>query len=224
MLECSDSDLTLILEFLVPKYASLQTRPILAALHSLCKELYSLNNSIFLSTIIRTLDRAVIRVNLKANAGSNYYTLLDSVNHTLLVSVHDHESFEKYLPDLIIWQATLLDRCLAESKKRSLRISALQTTRTCLRGIFQQKESIWNHNAVESYIRVLMSAKVTSFIAAVMLGVVADVCKRLRNDTPRAVLESSKTAFYEFFRKELVGSKVRIPSYVIVCVDFGRYI
>jgi hypothetical protein len=208
----------LILEFLIPKYASFQTRHILAAFHTLFNELYSLNKSTFLSTITRTLSPTITHVTLKSNAPSNYHTLLDWVNHTLLLSVQDNQSFTKYLPDLILWQSTLLTHCLAESHKRALRVSALQDTRMCLRGIFQQSESIWNGNAVESYVKVLMGAKVPAFVAAVGLGVLADVCKRLKNDTPREVIESSKSAFYEFFVKELCGSKIRVPLYVMVCV------
>lgn len=218
MLDCSDDGITLIIEFLIPKYAAFQTRHLLSAFHALFKELYSVNRSIFLSTIARTLDPAVTRVTLKHNAASNYHTLLDWVNHILVLSVQDHETFTKYLPDLIVWQATLFDRCLAESKKRSLRLSALLATRACLKTIFQQTESAWNENTVESYIRVLMGPKVPAFVAAVLLGVVADVCKRLKNDTPKKVIEASKGAFYDFFVKELCGSKTRVPMYVMVCV------
>lgn len=71
---------------------------------------------------------------------------------------------------------------------------------------------------MESYIRVLMGAKLSSFVAAVLLGLVADVCKRLKNDTPRNVIEASKSAYYDFFVKELCGSKTRVPMYVMVCV------
>src|SRR5277367_5624713 len=107
VLDCSDSDIALILEFLIPKYAAFQTRHLLAAFHALFKELYSLNKSAFLSSISRTLDPAITRVTLKHNAASNYRTLLGWVNHIFILSVQDNETFTKYLPDLIIWQATL---------------------------------------------------------------------------------------------------------------------
>jgi len=218
VVDCSDLDISLIVEFLIPKYAAFQTRRLLAAFHILFKELYSLNKSTFLSTIVRTLDPAVTRITVKHNAPHNYRTLLDWVNYILILAVQDNKTFTVYLPDLIIWQATLFDRCLAESKKRSLRVSALLSTRACLKTVFHQRESIWNGNAVESYIRVLMGAKLSSFVAAVLLGLVADVCKRLKNDTPRNVIEASKSAYYDFFVKELCGSKTRVPMYVMVCV------
>jgi hypothetical protein len=215
-IECSTLDISVILEFLIPKYASFQTRPLLAAFHILFRELYSVNKETFLSTISRVLDVSVTRVVLKANAVSNYFTLLDFVNHVFLLASGDNEIFMKYLPDLVRWQATLLQHCLAYSKKKGMRLSAIRTTRACLRGIFQQKESILNRNTVDSVIKVLVGSKISPLAAAVSLGLVAGVCKRLPSDTTRAVIESSKSAFYDFFTKELVGSRARLPPYVMV--------
>ena len=119
-----------------------------------------------------------------------------------------------------MWQAILLHHCLAESKKRGLKISAIRTTRATLRGLFQQKESILNANAVEGFIRILAESKISPFAAATSLGVVAGVCKRLRNDTIREVIESSKNTYYDFFTKKIIGSRVRVPGYVMVCIEF----
>jgi hypothetical protein len=215
-LEFLDLDIVILLEFLIPKYASFQTRHLLGALRILFKELYSINKDTFLSTVVRGLDLAVNRVTLKANAVSNYFTLLDWVNNVLLLSSKDNENFTKYLPDLVIWQATLLQHCLAEAKKKGMKVSAFRTTRASLRGVFQQKESISNSNAVENFIRILVGSKISPFAAATLLGIVAGVCKRLRNDTPRGVIESSKNTYYDFFIKEIIGSRIRMPSYVMV--------
>jgi hypothetical protein len=184
----------------------------------LFKVLYSADRDTFLSTITRGLDISIAHVVIKANAVSNYFTLLDWVNQVLLLSSGDNESFTKYLADLVTWQATLLQRCLAESKKKGIRASAIRTTRASLRGIFQQKEITLNGNAVESVIKALVGSKISPFAVAVSLGVVSGVCKRLRSETPRKVIEMSKAVFYDFFVKEIVGSKVRIPGYVMVHV------
>ena len=220
VLECSNLDIVVILEFLIRKYASFQTRPLLAAFHILFSQLFSINRDAFLSKIIAELGIALDRVTLKPNAVSNYFTLLDWVNQVLLLSSKDNQAFTKYLPDLLIWQATLLHHCLAESKKRGLKVSAIRTTRATLRGLFQQNESISNGNTVESFIRILVESSISPFAAATSLGVVAGVCKRLRNDTPREVINSSKSAYHEFFIKKIIGSRVRIPRYVMVCISF----
>lgn len=224
-LEFLDLDIITILEFLIPKYASFQTRHLLAAIHTLFKELHAIKNDTFLSTIIRELEISVNRVTVKVNAVSNYFTLLDWVNYTLLLSSQNNETFTKCLPDLVIWQTTLLEHCLSEAKKKGIKLSAIRTTRASLRGIFQQKESMLNVNAVENFIRILVgSKKVAPFAAATSLGVVAGVCKRLRNEALNGVIESSKMAYYDFFIKEIIGSKVRIPSYVMVINVFGCYL
>lgn len=223
-LEFSHLDIIIILEFLIPKYASFQTRHLLAAFHILFKELYSIKRETFLSTIIRGLDLAVNRVTVKTNAVSNYFTLLDWVNYVLLLSSLDNEEFTKYLPDLVIWQATLLRHCLAEAKKKGIRVSAIRTTRASLRGVFQQKESILNGNTVESFIRILVESKISSFAAATSLGIVAGVCKRLKNNTPRAVIELSRNAYYDFFIKEIIGSRIRVPGYVMVCITLVHHL
>lgn len=217
-LECSQLDIVSILEFLLPKYASFQTRPLLSALRELFRALCNADRDTFISTVTRGLNITVSHVIIKANAVSNYFTLLDWVNEVLLLSSGDNKSFTKHLPDLVIWQATLLQGCLAESKKKGLKVSAIRMTRASLRGIFQRKEITLDGNTVESVIKVLFGSKIPPFAAAVSLGIVSGVCKRLRNDTSRNVIEMSKTAFYDFFVKEIVGSRVRIPEYVMVHV------
>ena len=169
---------------------------------------------------MRELGIALDRVTLKYNAASNYFTLLDWVNHVLVLSSKDNETFTKYLPDLVMWQATLLHHSLTESKKRGMKVSAIRTTRATLREIFQQKESALNGNAVGSFIRILVESKISPFGAATSLGVVAGVCKRLRNDAPREVINSSKAAYYDFFIRHIIGSRGRIPSYVMVYIHF----
>ena len=70
--------------------------------------------------------------------------------------------------------------------------------------------------AVQSFIKILTGSKIPPFAAAVGLGVVAGVCRRLRDPSPTKVIESSKSMYYDFFIKEIVGSKARIPDYVLV--------
>jgi hypothetical protein len=157
---------------------------------------------------------------IKANAISNYFTLLDWVNHVLVLSNGDHQDLLKYLPDLARWQAILLQHCLAEPKKRGLRTSARRTTRASLRAIFQQRDRALSTVTLESFIKVLVGPKIPPFAAALSLGVVAGVCKRLRHDNgPSEFIEQSKGVYYDFFIKEIIGSKVRIPSYVMVSLS-----
>jgi hypothetical protein len=213
-------DIAIIVEYIISKYAAFQTRTLLTSLHILFDGLYLTNKEPFLAAVVRGLDVAITRALIKANAISNYYTLLDWVNHILVLSNGGHQDLLKYLPDLARWQAILLQHCLAEPKKRGLRISARRTTRASLRAIFQQKDTALSKVTVESFIKILVGSKIPPFAAAVSLGVVAGVCKRLRhNNVPSEFIEQSKGVYYDFFVKEIIGSKVRIPSYVMVCLS-----
>jgi hypothetical protein len=72
-------------------------------------------------------------------------------------------------------------------------------------------------NTAESFIKVLVGSKIPPFAAAVSLGIVAGVSKRLRRDNaPSEFIEQSKSVYYDFFVKEIIESKVRIPNYVMV--------
>lgn len=216
-------DVTVTLDFLIPKYAAFTTRQLLSAFHLLFDGLYEFNKKTFLSTIVRELDIAVTRITTKVNAVGNSFTLLDWVNHVFVLASKDNENFMKYLPDLVLWQTILLHQILSESHKVGMKHSALSSTQSCLKRLFEQEENLVSGNTVESYIKLLTgSSKVHIFAAAVMLGLVSRTCKRIEKDVPRQVIELSKQPFYDFFIKSLVGYKGRIPGYVMVLDPLGN--
>ena len=138
------------------------------------------------------------------------------MNAVLVLSAEEEPSFSKYVPDLAQWQAVLLYHCVAEGKRR-LKVSALRRTRASLRGVYSRKgEPSFGAKAVESFIRVLTGSKVPPFSAAIGLGVVAGVCRRLRDPSLSRVIESSMSTYYDLFIKEIIGSKSRVPDYVLV--------
>jgi hypothetical protein len=215
-LECTHLDVSIILEFIIPKYASFTTRPLHSALHTLFRALNTVSKERFLSAVVRQLDIVINRSNIKVNAPSNYFTLLDWVNLVLVLSAEEVLNFTTYVSDLVIWQAILLHHCIAEGKK-GLTVSAIRGTRASLRGVFYQRDHpSFGGKAVESFIKILIGAKIPSFAAAIALGVVAGVCRRLRDPNPGRVIESSKSEYYDFFIKEIIGSKSRLPDYVLV--------
>jgi hypothetical protein len=154
---------------------------------------------------------------VKANAVSNYFTLLDWLSHVFVLTSRNKDDLTRYLPDVVLWQATLLHYCLAEAKKKGMSVSAVRSTRACLRGVFQsQKEDSENKSTVEEIIKVLTGSKSSPIASIVLLGIVAGVSKRLKYGVPNEVVTSSKGTFYDFFIKEIIGSKVRTPHYVMV--------
>ena len=214
---CSKLEITTLVDFIIPKYASYQIRPLLLELRRLFTSLYSVDSSVFLATVTRRLDSAVQRVSAKANAVSNYFTLLDWVNHVLILTSRNANDLSKYLPELVTWQATLLYHCLSEAKKKGMTVSALRSTRACLRAVFQsQTDDAGNKSTVEHFIAILVGSKVSPFTACVSLGIVAGVSKRLKYAIPTQVVNSSKNIFHDFATKEIIGSKLRVPRYVMV--------
>src|SRR5436305_10446307 len=141
VVECSQLDIIAILNFVIPKYATFQTRPLLAAFHTLFEELYSLNRDTFLSNTTRLLGTAVNGVVIKTNAVNNYFTLLDWVNYVFIQASRQENDFTKQFSHLVTWQAILLHHCLADAKKKGLKVSAVRTTRATLRIIFQRNEN-----------------------------------------------------------------------------------
>ena len=209
---------------LISKYASFGTRPFLAATHALFKALCEVNREAFLSSAIRALDFSINRVFIKANSATNYFVLLNWGNLVLQLTSGKNEDLVKYLPNLVRWQATLLQRCLAETKKKGLRASAVRTTRACMRQIFQLKNCDITKMTIKKIIEVLAGPNIAPFAAAVALGMVAGVSSRLRSKIADKVVESHKNIFYEFFVREIMGSTSRIPPYVMVCFLLSRYL
>jgi len=206
----------IVLGYVIPRYGAFQIRPLLASIHGLFDALHKLNRETFIATIVKELDTSVGRVVIKANATANYFTLLNWVNQSIQLASADQPTLEKYLPDLIQWQAILLQLCLSEGKKKGLKTAAIGITRACLRKLFQQRDSNLSANAVQTYIKTLTSSKTSPVAAAVALGIVAGVSCRLRSTVSSEMVESSKIVFYDFFVKEIVGSKVRIPNFAMV--------
>jgi hypothetical protein len=173
---------------------------------------------------VRQLDIAVNRVNIKPNAPGNYFTLLEWVNQVLTLSAEEEHLFTKYIANLVTWQATLLYNCLAEGKK-GVKQSALRGTRASLRSVFYKKDHpSFGETSVQSFIKILTGSKIPPFAAAIGLGVIAGVTRRLRDPSPSKVVDASKSTYYDFFIKEIVGSKSRIPEYVLVCARINPFL
>jgi hypothetical protein len=205
-----------ILDFLIPKYAAIQTRPLLRAFCALLRELYSLDKTIFFSSIIRNLEAAVARVSVKINASSNYFTLLTWVNETLVLASNDKEDFMKYHKELVRFQTTLIQHCLVRGTKRRMRLASFVDTKSSLRIILGRKEIGLIEEGIKSYISVLVCSNQSPFAAGVVLGILAGLAKQLGNEAANKLMEQSKNGIYEFFNKEFIASKVSISNDVMV--------
>jgi hypothetical protein len=101
----------------------------------------------------------------------------------------------------------------------------LRGTRASLRSVFYKKDhSSFGETSVQSFVKILAGSKIPPFAAAIGLGVLAGVCRRLGDRSPSKVVESSKSTYYDFFIREIVGSKVRIPEYILVCLEMNPFL
>ncbi|KAI1291589.1 armadillo-type protein [Xylaria venustula] len=115
--------------------------------------------------------------------------------------------------DIIHTNAAALDTCLQPTARSSVGKSALVLTRRGLRAAF------WHDGFREKVIcdtvqaLTAKGAQPTAKNAAI-LGVVAGVCSR--HAQARETLAAQKPAYYAFFVRELVGSRVAIPKHLVV--------
>lgn len=156
------------------------------------------------------------RVSVKANASSNYITLLTWVNETLVMVSNDKEDFMRYHKELIRFQTTLIQHCFVKVTKRRIRVASFVNTRSSLRIILGRKESDFIEDGMKSYINILLSSNQAPFAAGVILGILASLSKQLGNEAANKLMEQSKNGIYELFNREFIASKVSIPDNVMV--------
>jgi hypothetical protein len=179
--------------------------------------MYFLDKSTFLSSMTRNLESVVVRVSLKANAVSNYFNILTWVNETFVLASNNKEDFIGYAKDLMKYQATLLQYCLADGAKRGIKVAALRNTKATLTALLQKREPDFTEDAVQSYLSIVLGSTLSPFATGVELGLLAGLSKQLENEIAMKLIDQSKATIYDFFIKEVIGSKLRIPHYVMVC-------
>ncbi len=110
--------------------------------------------------------------------------------------------------EILLSDAEALEKCHQQPSKPSMARSAVVVTRRAFRKLLGHAET--GKSSLEAAIMTL-TAKQGQPIAgyAVILGVIAGVCTRL--PSIKAVLEPLKTKYYEFYTREVVGSRVMVP-------------
>lgn len=111
---------------------------------------------------------------------------------------------------LVLAMTNALNTLFGYEPKDSTISTAEQVSRRAFRTLFV---SSLGEDAVAECVAVL-TAKSNSPTPkhAVTLGIIAGVCKRLPGT--HAALEARKKAFFEFYLREILGSRVLLPSYI----------
>ncbi len=118
--------------------------------------------------------------------------------------------------DVALANAHALETCLSSETRHSIKRSALTVSRRGLRRLFNS--AALGSRAVGDVVKALTSKSSSSNAKnAVMLGVVAGVSARLPHMKP--LLAEYRKDFYDFYVRELIGSKTIIAHHIATGLD-----
>lgn len=127
----------------------------------------------------------------------------------LLQHLKDNYS-EQQFSDLLVAHARAFEACLGTTKKDGIKRAATIVTRRAIRAIFSSVAH--GDDAVRSSVNRLTTGAGSGPKNAPLLGVIAGVCSLLPHS--KKVLEESKVQIFQFYVKELVGSRTTIPIHI----------
>lgn len=119
--------------------------------------------------------------------------------------------WEKFGVQVILSNADALERCTQPDSRPTVAHGALVITRRGLRALFNDDRV--REKAIPESVQAL-TTKSTQPLAknAVFLGAIAGVCARISKAKP--ILEQMKDAYTNFYVKEIIGSKIPLPSHL----------
>ena len=113
--------------------------------------------------------------------------------------------------EILLTDADALEKCMQASTKHGVAQSAIVVTRRGFRRLFssaQFREKI----VVDAITTLATKTTQPSAKNSILLGVIAGVC--VRQPPLKVILETQKAKYFEFYARELVGSKTSIPNHV----------
>ena len=133
---------------------------------------------------------------------------------TLLIqSLAGTEAWSQFGRDVLLCDADAFERCRHPSSKRTIAHSATVLARRGFRKLFGLAED--PKHALIDAVKTLTDKGNTSVATnAPLLGVIAGVASR--NDSLKPVLEAQKPLFYDFYNREVVGSKTTVSEHIAV--------
>lgn len=148
-------------------------------------------------------------------APSNAFVLIEWCS-ILLQEIPGTQYWERWGTKIIESNARVLELCISESSRSNVKHSALVITRRGLRKAFSGGDT--RRKVIEDAVRLLASkAPQPSARNAVMLGVIAGVCAR--KPEAREVLSTQTPAYYDFYIREIIGSRTPVPGHLSNALD-----
>ncbi|PNP74878.1 hypothetical protein FNYG_11794 [Fusarium nygamai] len=125
----------------------------------------------------------------------------------------DASQWDEFATDIILADADALEKCHQPVSRKSVTHSAIIVTRRGLRKLFSSNEL--SETRLSASVDVLTAKGAQSISRnAVLLGVIAGVSAR--KDHLRPVLDSLKSRYYDFFTREIIGSRTSVPEHLVL--------
>lgn len=125
-----------------------------------------------------------------------------------LTGTHEWETFGE---GILLSDAGVLEKCLQHPLKHGIARSALVVTRRAFRKLFGMPNT--GKKALEAAIKVLTSKQTQPTAKhSLILGVIAGVCAR--SPLLKTMFAPLKSSYYEFYTREVIGSRVTIPIHI----------
>ncbi|KAF5532275.1 translation activator GCN1 [Fusarium napiforme] len=125
----------------------------------------------------------------------------------------DASQWDEFAADIILADADALEKCHQPVSRKSVTHSAIIVTRRGLRKLFSSNEL--SEKRLSASVDVLTAKGAQSISRnAVLLGVIAGVSAR--KDHLRPVLDSLKSRYYDFFTREIIGSRTSVPEHLVL--------
>ncbi|KAI8673619.1 Ribosomal protein L19 [Fusarium keratoplasticum] len=125
----------------------------------------------------------------------------------------DASLWDQFATDILLTDADALDRCHQLVSRKSVVHSAVIVTRRGLRKLLSNPDS--SEKRLSDAVNVLATKGAQSTPRnAILLGIIAGVSARKEHLRP--VLDSLKPKYYEFFSRELIGSRTAVSEHLIL--------
>ena len=141
---------------------------------------------------------------------SSVFVLVEWSSLALQLCATERTRWDAQGLDIVTAAAQLLELCVSQNTRNSVKDSALVVTRRALRKILKNAEL--GGGTVKAIVTLLAQKNSLGYKNAVLLGTVAGVCARLMDVKP--ILESLKPHFFSFWVREVIGSKTLIPPHI----------
>ncbi|KFA60741.1 hypothetical protein S40285_04728 [Stachybotrys chlorohalonatus IBT 40285] len=143
-------------------------------------------------------------------AASSAFVLMEWCS-LLMQNLAASSQWEEVGNDILLSDADCLDKCLQVPSRRNVAHSALVVTRRGFRKLFSHENTATTR--INTAVGAL-TAKSSQPAAknSLVLGIIAGVCSR--QTSLKATLEVLKPKYYEFYIREIVGSKSPVPQHI----------